>query len=139
MLPLWQSIGKEGQKSLDPLISRVRAYRVLKESRVLVIFFFPYNPPTPRTPTNPPPVPPRKLDFSPKTRTRKLPKGKLPKIIIWAPGSVINYLKRRQNNKFPAGHFCESDSKHFGSVSALFRLCFGSVSGPFRGVGWGRG
>ena len=27
----------------------------------------------------------------------------------------------------------------FGSVLAPFRVCFGSVSGPFRGVGWGRG
>ena len=27
----------------------------------------------------------------------------------------------------------------FGSVLAPFRLCFGSVSGPFRGVGWGWG
>ena len=33
-------------------------------------------------------------DFTefPKTRTRELPKWKLPKIIIWAPKSVINYL-----------------------------------------------
>ena len=40
-------------------------------------------------------------------------------------------------------------SVHFGSVwlrfgsvwlrLAPFRVCFGSVSGPFRGVGWGRG
>ena len=32
---------------------------------------------------------------------------------------------------------------HFGSVLRVrlgpFQLCFGSVSGPFRGVGWGRG
>ena len=33
-------------------------------------------------------------DFTafPRTRTRKLPKWKFPKIIIWAPKSVINYL-----------------------------------------------
>ena len=30
-------------------------------------------------------------------------------------------------------------SAPFGSVSGLFRVRFGSVSGPFRGVGWGRG
>ena len=70
---------------------------------MLVIFLFPYNPPTPPAPTNPPPVPPRKAEFCP----------------ISAPfGSV---------------------SAPFGSVwlrLAPFRVCFGSVSDPFRGVGW---
>ena len=71
-----------------------------------MIFFFPYNAPTPPTPTNPPPVPPRKAEF----RSISAPSG--------------------------------SVSAPFGSVwllSAPFRLLFGSFSGPFRGVGWGRG
>ena len=64
-----------------------------------MIFFFPYNPPTPLPRQTPRPSHREKLDFSP-------------------------------------------FQLRFGSVRlrlARFWVCFGSISGPFRGVGWGRG
>ena len=96
-----------------------------------------------------------------KTRTRKLPNWKLPKIIIWAPKSVISYLKRPQDNKFRAGKFRESDSvwlalclsgplrlrvqsrsrtrlRIAASIAFLFRACFKGVLGTIAPLsrGW---
>ena len=51
-----------------------------------------------------------------------LPKFKLPKTIVLPPKSVINYRKYSQNNKFPAGNFCELDSDSQKTFRYLWRF-----------------